>query len=195
MTQGWLAAGVVCFVLVLSASLAPPPPQAAFASVAGVPGYPLPIRVGAPRVNEDLEITILNLVNEERLAAGVPPLMPHARIQQAARAHGRDIFARGALSHLSSDGRTPRERVLGLGARVRLVGENLAYADSALDAHHALVASPEHRANMLLPRYRLIGVAVLGGGDDGVVLVEDYSDEGNNPLGEWWMRASAGRWP
>jgi uncharacterized protein YkwD len=193
MTRGSLAAAVICVVLALSP--APPPSEAAFGWAGPPRAYPLPVRLSAPRVDEDLELVVLNLINEERLAAGVAPLMPHATLQRAARAHGRDLFARGALSHFSSDGRTPRERVLDLGARVRLVGENLAYAASALDAHYALVASPEHRANMLLPQYRLVGVAVLGGGDDGVVLVEDYSDEGNDPLGGWWMRASAGRRP
>ncbi len=149
--------------------------------------YPLPVRVASPQIDEDHEVTVLNLVNQQRVAAGLAPLLPHATIQSAARAHGREMFAWGYLTHVSRDGRSPRDRVLGLGVRVRLIGENLAYAEDARAAHDALMASEPHRRNILLPRYRLVGVAVVDGGPEGVIVVEDFSDEGITfHLPPWW---------
>ncbi len=154
--------------------------------------YPLPARVADSQIDEAHETAVVNLVNQERVAAGLVPLMPHATIQSAARAHGREMFASGYLTHLSRDGRTPRDRVLRLGVRVRVIGENLAYAADARAAHDALMASEPHRRNILLPEYRLIGVAVVDGGPDGVIVVEDFSDEGIVfHLPRWWERPAA----
>ncbi len=154
--------------------------------------YPLPARVAAAPVDEDLETMFLNLINQERVAAGLVPLMPHGTIQFAARAHGREMFARGYLTHISRDGRTPRDRILGLGVHVRLIGENLAYASDAKAAHEALMASEPHRQNIFLPAFRLIGVAVVDGGADGVIVVEDFSDEGATyHLPKWWEAPAA----
>jgi uncharacterized protein YkwD len=155
---------------------------------AEVRAYRLPAQVFSAGVDERLETAVLNAINEARVAAGLVPLMPHATIQRAARAYGRELFARGYLTHLSEDGRGPRDRVLALGVRVRLVGENLAYAGDAGAAQAALWASEAHRRNIMLPEYRLIGVAVVGGGPDGVILVEDFSDEGTTyHLPRWWQ--------
>jgi uncharacterized protein YkwD len=168
------------------AAAAPAFRPAAFAAPS-VHGYPLPVRVRAPLIDEDLEVVVLNLVNKARVAAHIPPVMPHATIQRAARTHGREMFARGYLTHLSLDGRTPRDRVLGLGVQVRLIGENLAYAADARAAHEALMASDAHRRNILFPAYRLVGIAVMGLEGDGVIVVEDFSDEGlTHRLGKWW---------
>jgi uncharacterized protein YkwD len=187
-SRGLVVVGLVLVVLALTASSTPVIPlrSSAFgASLAHV--YPLPARVAFPRIDEDLEGMVVNLINQRRVAAGLVPLMPHATIQSAARAHGREMFAWGYLTHLSRDGRSPRDRVLGLGVRVRLIGENLAYAEDTRAADEALMASDDHRRNILLPQYRLVGVAVLDGGGDGVIVVEDFSDEGiAYHLPAWW---------
>lgn len=179
---------VVGLVLIVLASASPTPVISS--SLAHV--YPLPVRVALPRIDEDLEAMVLNLINQRRVAAGLTPLMPHATIQGAARAHGREMFSWGYLTHLSRDGRTPRDRVLRLGVQVRLIGENLAYAEDAQAAHEALMASDAHRRNILFPQYRLVGVAVLDGGGDGVIVVEDFSDEGvTYHLPAWWEDPAA----
>jgi uncharacterized protein YkwD len=136
----------------------------------------LPYRITAPQASWDLERTSLNLVNQERAAAGLVPLMPHATIRSAARAHGIEMFTFGYLSHRSLDGRSPHERVKRLGVRVTLVGENLAYAQDVRESHHALMSSASHRANILSTRYRRFGVGVIDGGSFGVIVVQDFSD-------------------
>ncbi len=138
--------------------------------------YPLPYRVNFPNVNENLELVALNLLNQERMAAGVSPLMPHATLRVVARRHGTELFINGYLSHLSSDGRTPLQRVRGMNVHVTLVGENLAYASDLATAHEALVHSEDHRRNMLSPDYHLIGIGVLDGGPYGIIVVETFGD-------------------
>lgn len=191
MHRGLIAGGLALVVLVTTASLRPAS-LLAFAESPQVSVYPLPARVAVSQIDEADEATVLTLINHERLAAGVVPLMPHATIRSAARAHGREMFASGYLTHLSRDGRTPRDRVLELGVRVRVIGENLAYAADVRAAHSALMASEPHRRNILLPEYRLIGVAVLDGGAEGVIVVEDFSDEGVVfHLPRWWQQPPA----
>ncbi len=193
MDRGLIALGLALVVLASVAAPAPPIPLKTFAFGASVAHiYPLPTRVASAPVDEDLETTVLNLINQERVTAGLVPLMPHATIQVAARSHGREMFASGYLTHLSRNGRTPRERILGLGVRVRLIGENLAYAADARTAHEALMASEPHRQNIFLPAFRLVGVAVVDGGADGVIVVEDFSDEGiTYHLPKWWEGPAA----
>lgn len=138
--------------------------------------YPLPYRTTSAEVSWDLELTVLNLVNQERVAVGLNPLMPHATMRSAARAHGVEMFSFGYLSHRSRDGRLPQQRVLERRVRVRIVGENLAYAPDVLAAHEALMASEAHRQNILSPDYYLIGIGVLDGGAYGVIIVQNFAD-------------------
>jgi uncharacterized protein YkwD len=173
-----LSLGVLVLIATMAASpdAAPltPAPVVAGGQTMGV--VALPYRVPAAAISTDLELTALHLLNRERRIAGFAPLMPHATIRAAARIHARELFALGYLSHRSRDGRSPNQRVKGLGVRVRVVGENLAYAATVRDAHKALLASQAHRHNILFPGYRLTGIAVLDGGPFGVLVVQDFSD-------------------
>jgi uncharacterized protein YkwD len=192
MHRGLIAGGLALVVLSVTVSSAPVGSLGSVALAESPLVYPLPARVAASRIVEADEAAVLNLVNQERVGAGIVPLMPHATIQGAARAHGREMFAAGYLTHLSRDGRTPRDRVLGVGVRVRVIGENLAYAADVRAAHDALMASEPHRRNILLPEYRLIGIGVLDGGPEGLIVVEDFSDEGIVfRLPKWWELPAA----
>jgi len=158
--------------------------------------YALPYHLEAASFRPDLATTVLNLLNQTRVAAGLAPLMPHDTLQRIARAYGQELFARGTLSHVSPDGKTPRDRVVGAGIRVRVVGENLAYADDVAEAQTALMASAPHRSNMLYPEYRLVGIAVLDGGSDGVIVVEDFTDDSvSSPLPKWWTSSASAATP
>jgi uncharacterized protein YkwD len=192
MYRGLIVVGLALAVLASTLSPTPVTTLRSFAFAGSMQHvYPLPVRVASPKVDEDLELAVLNLINQERVSTGLAPLMPHATIQTAARAHGREMFAWGYLTHVSRDGRTPHDRLLNLGIRVRLIGENLAYAADARAAHDALMASEAHRRNILFPDYRLVGIAVVDGGSEGVIVVEDFSDAGGGPqLPKWWAGAA-----
>src|SRR5689334_14823360 len=125
MHRGLIAGGLALVVLAVTAASSPVGSLGSVAFAESPRVYPLPARITTSHIDEADEAVMLNLVNQERVASGLVPLMPHATIQSAARAHGREMFAAGYLTHLSRDGRTPRDRVLGLGVRVRVIGENL----------------------------------------------------------------------
>jgi uncharacterized protein YkwD len=122
-----------------------------------------------------LELEVLSLLNRERIERGLSALRPHSGLRTAARAHAQELFANGILSHVSRDGRTPVQRISNRLIRVRMVGENLAYAPDIRTAHSELMASWSHRQTILFAKFALVGVAVLDGGPYGVIVVENFS--------------------
>ncbi|MDQ7844512.1 MAG: CAP domain-containing protein [Armatimonadota bacterium] len=172
----WRVAGLLVVLLAVGPvpSHLPSPALASGGPAAAV--VSLPHRVPAAIAREDLEQAALRLLNAERALAGLSSLVPDAGIRTAARRHGRELFASGVLSHRSRDGRWPAQRLRALGIRTTVVGENLAYAADVAEAHRMLMASTDHRRNILSARYRRVGLAVLDGGTFGIVVVQDFSD-------------------
>jgi len=138
--------------------------------------YAIPYRVPSAQAQASLELRVLNLINQERAEQGLPPLLPHAGLRGAARAHGLEMFSYGYLSHRSRDGRTLVRRVTDQQIRVRTVAENIAYAADVQTAHSALMDSDGHRRNILWPTFRLVGIAVIDGGPYGLIVVQDFAD-------------------
>jgi len=138
--------------------------------------YTLPYRVPSAQAQAQLEERVLNLLNQERVELGLTPLVPHAGLRSAARAHGLEMFTHGFLSHRSRDGRTLVERVTNQQIQVRIVAENIAYAQDVQTAHTALMDSDGHRKNILSPLFRLVGIAVIDGGAYGLIVVQDFAD-------------------
>jgi uncharacterized protein YkwD len=112
------------------------------------------------------ESSLLTAMNEVRLANGVQPLRADARLERAARAHSSKMLRTGTFFHGAFAARIRRA-----GVRSPRIGENLAWDQAALGAARSIVqlwlASPEHRANLLHPGYRLVGVGALRGTFDG----------------------------
>jgi uncharacterized protein YkwD len=57
------------------------------------------------------EDKIRNLINQARIAHGLPKLKIDVRLVYAARDHGRDMTCHGTYSHTSTDGRKAWERI------------------------------------------------------------------------------------
>lgn len=111
------------------------------------------------------------LVNRERRARGLVPLRPNARLAVAARWHARDMVRHTYFGHNSRSGERFTARISRSGylrgAARWLVGENLAWGGGAESTPRWTVRlwmrSPPHRANILTPRFRDIGVAAVPG--------------------------------
>jgi uncharacterized protein YkwD len=125
-----------------------------------------------------VERRVLAAINREREAAGLAKLGFKPSLIRAARAHTRDIAARGVLTHTSDDGSTVVQRVRDFGYRSSgytswKVGETLAAgtAGTAVATPAAIVAlwmgSPGHRDVLMTPGFRDVGVGVVRG-DDGM---------------------------
>lgn len=78
----------------------------------------------APQSN--MALTLLNLMNEKRVAAGLPALRWSDTLTAAAQAHANDCSRRGWGSHVGSDGSVLRERLIRVGYYPAYKGENWA---------------------------------------------------------------------
>jgi len=129
----------------------------------------------APPVAEDEE-RMLEMVNAERVKQDLSPLAMDATLRALARDYARDLFARGYFSHTSKEGLSPFDRMRNAQVSYTLAGENLALAPTLEQAHDGLMKSPGHRANILNPGFRKIGIGVLDGGVDGKMFVQEFTD-------------------
>jgi uncharacterized protein YkwD len=136
----------------------------------------LPYKVATPRPRPDLEAQMLELVNRERIAAGLRPLAPDPELTQVARRHSADMFARGYFAHVTPEGRDPFGRMREAGVRFLAAGENLALAPTLQIAHTGLMNSPGHRANILNPQFGRVGIGIVDGGIHGLMVSQEFRD-------------------
>ncbi|HEY7062713.1 MAG TPA: CvpA family protein [Chloroflexota bacterium] len=136
----------------------------------------LPFKVADGRVDEQAESRMLRLVNDEREQEGLGTLKLDPQLTEAARAHSRDMLAKGYFAHQNDDGKTPADRVSAVGTRFAIVGENLALAPTVDVAHQGLMKSPGHRANILSPQYHRVGIGVIDAGLHGKMFTQDFAD-------------------
>jgi uncharacterized protein YkwD len=104
------------------------------------------------------ERTILAELNKARTARGLVPLKVDPRLQTAARAHSVDMLRRDYFSHAGFGARMSRS-----GAAGPAFAENLYWGTGPHAYARRVVAgwlaSPGHRANLLRPGFRRIGIA------------------------------------
>ncbi len=99
------------------------------------------------------------LVNNERRAAGLVPLSIAPELMAAAQEHSWDMALSGLISHTGSDGRGAAQRMRDSGYPWRRCGENIAVGQTTPEEALAFwMNSPPHRANMLDPGMRELGV-------------------------------------
>lgn len=115
-----------------------------------------------------IEDRVVSIVNDERRLG---PLRHDDRLRRSARAHSDDMAARGYFAHIAPDGKSPGQwmRELGYAAPA---GENIACGQP--DPPRVMMTwmnSPPHRANIVHPAVRAIGVGVHHG-----------------PGGPWWTQ-------
>jgi len=113
----------------------------------------------------------LCLLNKRRKAHGRRALKTNKRLAKAARKHARDMVERDYFSHTAPGGvsfvdRIMRQDYVDPGQGWTL-GENLAWGSYQLATPKSIVRSwmrsPGHRANILNPRFREIGIGVVRG--------------------------------
>lgn len=109
---------------------------------------------------------ILELVNQERDAAGVAPLAFNAQLSAAAQGHSQDMADNNFIEHTGSDGSSPSDRAQQAGYPSSFVGENIAAGQSIPeDAMSSWMnetpPNDGHRQNILNPDYREIGIGYV----------------------------------
>ena len=134
----------------------------------------LPFKVPTTRPRPDLEKQMLDLVNQERVKAGLKPVAPDPELTEVARKHSADMFARGYFAHDTPEGVTPFDRMRAANVRFLTAGENLALAPTIPVAHTGLMNSPGHRANILRPEFGRLGIGVMDGGMRGLMVSQEF---------------------
>ena len=95
-----------------------------------------------------------------RASVGESSLALDSALASVARTHAVRMAQLHQLAHDAGDG-TVEDRLRDAGVESAEVAENVVRAPSLSLAHRALWASPSHRANMLLPGVRRVGVGVV----------------------------------
>ncbi|MGB2953147.1 MAG: CAP domain-containing protein [Gaiellaceae bacterium] len=111
------------------------------------------------------EGALLRVINSVRAQSGLARLRPDAHLERAARAHSTDMLRRGYFDHGDFAARMSR-----FGCRGPYLGENLAWGTGRLGPAEVVrmwLASPGHRANLLHPGLRRLGVATPTGSFEG----------------------------
>jgi uncharacterized protein YkwD len=122
------------------------------------------------------EASLLQTMNAVRTSRGLSPLRLDVRLLRAARGHSADMMHRQYFAHGAV-----AARVLAQRARGPVYGEDLAWGTSvtAQWVVDKWLASPRHRAVMLRPGFRRIGIGIaygtFAGHGDAAVVTADFA--------------------
>jgi uncharacterized protein YkwD len=135
------------------------------------------------------ELGVLSAMNKARAQYGLKPLHPSWSLNASARAHTWSMAEGGYFSHFSRDGTSAGARIRHYygthGYTVWYIGETIFWATPNATPQqlvNAWLASPEHRAIVLSPLYRQIGLGVVHmasapgtfGGQPVTIVTADY---------------------
>jgi uncharacterized protein YkwD len=137
---------------------------------------PLKVEKIALTVDEQAEAQMLALVNSERVKQGVAELSWSSDIVIVARAHAKDMWQRKYFGHVSPEGKDVGDRLDEAGVKYFLAGENLALAPTVTTAMNGLMNSEGHRANILEPKFKKVGIGVIDNGFYGKMFVQVFTD-------------------
>ena len=133
-------------------SAAPTPTPTPTAPTTPAPTTPAPTTTPAPSVSDRYEADVLAATNVERAKQRLTALSAQACVDSYAEAQALRMVERGAIYHQDLS-------AILTACRLSTVGENVAYGYSSGQAvTDAWMASPGHRANILKPEYRVIGI-------------------------------------
>jgi uncharacterized protein YkwD len=134
--------------------------------MAAVPMVALPLAApaAAPAASphDRLERAVVQHINAERARYHLPPLRSSPRLARVASRHSADQLRHGRLSHATGRG-TPFAVRLARVTRARKVGETIAWMSRSRQVGAARfvrlwLSSPRHRAQLLDPSFRRVGV-------------------------------------
>lgn len=150
------------------------------AALAGLGHSPAQAQAGS-RLDRS-ERSVVRLINHYRVRHGRPRVHASRGLNQAADRHSNDMVAHGFFAHPSANGTAAVSRVR-RASHADTVGENLAFLGAG-ERHPAArvvrlwINSADHRAILLNPSFRRIGVGRRGGnlgGQSGSAYTADFA--------------------
>jgi uncharacterized protein YkwD len=100
---------------------------------------------------------VLELINDERAKAGVPPLLISGGARDVAQAWSAQMAESGLAHNPDLTGDLHRAGVTSWHTK----GENVGYSDSPDQVHELFMASSPHRANIVDPDYTHVGIGIV----------------------------------
>jgi uncharacterized protein YkwD len=118
-----------------------------------------------------------DLINAQRVATGLRPLILDAQLCQLAKMHSQDMASSNSIGHIGSDGLGTADRARAHGVRGwRALGENIAlnqgYSDPEGFAVDHWMQSGAHRGNILNTMFSYSGIGVVRAADGTVYLTQ-----------------------
>ena len=142
----------------------------------GNSGGPQPTTVPDAQWRQD----VIELTNRARDKQNLPPLKGVDELMEIANQHASDMATKNYFSHASQDGRTAYDRIKPFAANA-YTGENIAAGQQTPTAVVAgwWLKSPGHRANIMSPNFREIGVGL--------------AHNEKSTYGHYWVQVFCGR--
>jgi uncharacterized protein YkwD len=126
-----------------------------------------PASAGAERV-------LLDSVNHERRAQGLPALRWNEALADAAQRHAQEMARQDSVSHTLPGEPSLASRATKAGARFSWISENIVQSTSVAGAHEQFMKSPNHRANILDVDMDSVGIGIAERHGQ-VFVVEDFA--------------------
>jgi hypothetical protein len=111
-----------------------------------------------------LSTSLIEMTNQERSNIALNTLTENELLNQAAQLKAEDMASKGYFAHTSPEGKRPHHWLQDVGYKYQYAGENLAvnFATSK-DVTVAWMNSPTHKANIIKPVYKDIGIGIAEG--------------------------------
>ncbi|EEE36364.1 allergen V5/Tpx-1 family protein [Rhodobacteraceae bacterium KLH11] len=137
-----------------------------------------------------VEREMLALINQERTSRGLDPLQLETRLNESSEDHSEWMLDTDRFSHTGQGGSSATQRMQAAGFDLSgswRTGENIAWqsergapgiSDDVAQLHQNLMNSPGHRANILNPDFKYIGIGIEEGdmqGYDAVMVTQNFA--------------------
>jgi uncharacterized protein YkwD len=125
--------------------------------------------------SNDKEHGFARKINQARRANGQGSLRLDPQLSKAAKVHTREMVKKDLLYHTPTDSLTHRV------TNWVTLGENVGVGGTVTSLNSAFMNSPPHRANILYPSFRYVGVGSIeaGGRLWVTVIFESHADPGS----------------
>lgn len=127
--------------------------------------------------NTSVANRVLNLVNRERVKAGLSPLTLDSSLSAVAQMHSEDMAKNNYFSHTNLNGLSPFDRIKNYGISYKTAGENIAmgYKD-AQSVVEGWMNSQGHRENILKSSFGKMGLGCQKGSNGKLYWTQVFTD-------------------
>lgn len=141
-----------------------------------------PAQAAESHCEKDRVQKTVELINQERKARGLHPVECSEELSRVAQSHSQDMCDNDYTSHVDSRDRPMEERYSDAGIKYRTGGENIARGPAnPKKVHEGWMQHPEHRKNILMSGFRLVGIGYVECGQKGPYWTQNFTGISQQP--------------